>query len=116
LRNLLWAGGAGLFLTLGAAAAYAVPQNSPYATMVPPSAVDGYDNSPAYGNQDYGYESGPMAEGRSTYMAPEYGYDDPVYASDYGYSAPLAGRSFSAARGGHFGSGGGHFGRWTFHR
>jgi len=50
MRNLLLAGTAGLFLAIGAASAYAVPQNSPYATMVPPDAVDGYsgEQGPIY--------------------------------------------------------------------
>jgi hypothetical protein len=117
LRNLLLTGTAGLFLALGAANAYAVPQNSPYATIVPPGAVDGYsyDNRPAYGDQGYGYEREPMVERRSTYVDPEYGYGDPAYASDYGYSAPLRGGFyFGVQRGGYRGDG--YSGRWTFHK
>jgi hypothetical protein len=109
------AGTAGLFLTLGAVNAYAVPQNSPYATMVPPDAVDGYsyDNGPAYGDQGEGYGSEPV-ERRSAYVDPDYGYDDPGYAyPDYGYAAPLGGGLFFGA--GHFGHGG-HFAHRHFHR
>jgi hypothetical protein len=108
MRNLLLAGTAGLFLTLGAAAAYAVPQNSPYATMVSPDAVDGYstDNYPNYGNSG-------MIEGRSAYVDPQYGYDNPGYVDpgygEYASPAPVGGLFVGGGgRGGHFG--GGHFG------
>ena len=120
MRNILLAGTTGLFLALGAASAYAVPQNSPYATMVPPGAVDG-DAGP-YGQQypaypDSGYPDGYMTEGRSAYVDPAYvdgdpGYVDPGY--DYGYyGAPIGGGFYygGGRGGGHFGGGhGGHFG------
>jgi hypothetical protein len=106
MRNLLLTGAAGLLLTLGAAAAYAVPQNSPYATMLPPDAVDGYST-----DNDQGYGNSGMSEGRSTYVDPQYGYDDAGYAdTGYGYySSPApVGRLYFGGRGGHFG--GAHFG------
>ena len=118
MRNLLLAGTAGLILTLGAATAYAVPQNSPYATMVPPDAVDGYstDNDPNYNDPNYG-NSG-LIEGRSAYVDPQYGYNDPAYADPgYGYydsPAPVGGLFVGGGgRGGHFG--GGHFGSAVRH-
>jgi hypothetical protein len=112
MRNLLLAGTAGLFLAIGAASAYAVPQNSPYATMVPPDAVDGYSGS--YGEQgpiyaDPGYDG--MTEGRAAYVDPEYANDDPGYVDPgygYGYAAPVGGLYFGGGNGGHFH--GGHFG------
>src|SRR5580658_1768977 len=91
MRNLFLAGTAGLFLTLGAAAAYAVPQNSPYATMVPPDAVDGYvAGGPAYGCLGYaqGVDCAPtgMIEGRSAFVDPEYAYGGSGYADPgFGY-------------------------------
>ena len=122
MRNLLLAGSAGLFLALGAANAYAVPQNSPYATMVPPGAVDGYTSygTPVYPDQTYGYEdanpSGAV-EGRAAYVDSDDGYDgsgyvDPGYGY-YGYPGPIGGFNFGGGRGGHFSGGhfgGGHFG------
>jgi hypothetical protein len=109
MRNLLMAGTAGLFLALGAASAYAVPQNSPYATMAPPGAVDGYTqgNGPMYNDE-------PMVEGRSAYVDPDYGYSDPGYADpayvypDDGYSA--GGPIYFGGGGGGRHFGGGHFG------
>src|ERR1700688_739825 len=100
MRNLLMAGtAAGLFLALGAVNAYAVQQNSPYATMVPPGAVDGYST-------DDGYYYGDRVEGRSAYVDPDYGYSDDGYA-DNGYvtqyPAPVVGGFyFGGGRGGHF--------------
>ena len=118
MRNLLLAGVAGLFLAIGAADANAVPQNSPYATMVPPNAVDGYavGNGPVYGGEDYGYESEPAVQGRSAYVDPEYGYGDPAYASNYEYPAPLGGGFYGMGRAGYHGHDAGRFSRWTFHR
>jgi hypothetical protein len=113
MRNLLLAGTAGLFLALGAATAYAVPQNSPYATMVPPDAVDGYvaDNGPAYGCQGYAQDAGcpgGMIEGRSALVDPEYAYGGSDYIDPgYGYYGG------PRAMGGRFGDGrfgGGRFG------
>ena len=119
MRNILLAGTAGLFLTLGAASAYAVPQNSPYATMVPPSAVDGYqpDNGPSYVDPGYTYDNEPMIEGRAAEVDPYYGAPGYVYP-DYSV-APfvggglLFGGSGRHVEGRHFHSnhfGGGHFG------
>lgn len=72
MRNLLLIGSAAAALTLGAASAYAVPPNSPYATFEP-QAVDGQMAPPAYD------EGGPsllnpfgLFEGRSAYVAPGY--------------------------------------------
>ena len=66
LRNILMAGTAGLFIVLGAGYANAdncdVPYNSPYRTMGAYSAYCG----------DYGYPNGPMVEGRSAYVDPDY--------------------------------------------
>jgi hypothetical protein len=119
MRNLLIAGTAGLFLTLGAANAYAVPANSPYATMVPPGLVDGAtapDNS-----MDYMGSDPNLVEGRSAYIDPDYAYDDSGY-DDYGpqYYGPMGGGfygGYGGGRGGHFGGGhfgGGHFGGGHF--
>jgi hypothetical protein len=112
MRNLLKIGAAaGLLLTLGAATAYAVPQNSPYATMVPPGAVDGYgyDNG-YYGDAPvYGYDA--PVEGRSAYVDPSYGYDDGYVGDGYEtqYAGPIGGGFYyGGGRGGHFG--GHHFG------
>jgi hypothetical protein len=110
MRNALLAGTAGLLLCLGAAAAYAVPQNSPYATMVPPDAVEGYTtgNDPGYGND-------AMIEGRSAYVDPDYDNQDYVDPG-YGYtgSPGFGGGAFvGGGRGGHFG--GGHFGNGVRH-
>ena len=118
MRNLLLAGAAGLFLAIGAANAYAVPQNSPYATLVPPNAVDGYDSGsgPVYGGQDYGYESEPTVQERSAYVDPEYGYGDPAYASNYEYPAPRGGSFYGMGRGRYHEHDVGGLGRWTFHR
>ena len=88
MRTMLVAGTAALFLALGGASAYAVPPNSPYATMVPPGAVD--YNVP-------GYNYGPMVEGRSAYVeepgyvyrAPAYRVRPDYYDYDYGYGAPF---------------------------
>ena len=106
MRSLFMAGTAGLFLALGAADAHAVPQNSPYATMVPPGAVDGYNSEPApmYGDQDYGDAT---IEGRSAYVDPD--YDAYPY---YGNAYPNYRGGFYFG-GGHFGHhfGGGHFNR-----
>jgi hypothetical protein len=122
MRSLLLAGSAGLFLALGAANAYAVPQNSPYATMVPPDAVDGYtpNGGAFYPDQTYGYEDGSPSgtvEGRAAYVDPDDGYDGPGYVDPgygyYGYPGPIGGFNFGGGRGGHFGGGhfgGGHFG------
>jgi hypothetical protein len=106
MRNLLLAGTAGLFLALGASGAYAVPPNSPYATMVPPGAVDGappYDE-PVYGDGD----AGPMIEGRAAYVDPGYAYGAPDYDDPgYGYDA--------APVGGFWFGGGHHFGGHIHH-
>jgi hypothetical protein len=107
MRNLLMAGTAGLFITLGAASAYAVPQNSPYATMVPPGAVDGYqpDTGPSYIDPNYTYGNEPMVEGRAAEVDPY--YSDPGYVyPDYG--APLVGGGFFFGSGRHFDGGGFH--------
>ena len=82
MRTMLVAGTAALFLALGGASAYAVPPNSPYATMVPPGAVDynapGYNDGPYYGDR-------AIVEGRSAYIEePGYVYRAPAYR-DYGY-------------------------------
>ena len=128
MRGLLLAGTAGLFLAFGAANAYAVPPNSPYATMVPPDAVDGYSqNGVAYPDQGYGYvygdaNSSGTIEGRAAFVDPDYGYDDPGYVDPgygyYGYPGPVGGFSFGGGRGGHFSGGhfGGHFGGGPRHR
>src|ERR1700744_2192334 len=101
MRNLLMAGAAaGLFIALGAANAYAVPQNSPYATMVPPGAVDDYGQAP-----DSGYYAAPV-EGRSAYIDPDYDNgDDYYYGGDYSpdYGAPVVGVGYYGV------GGGGHF-------
>jgi hypothetical protein len=78
MRNLLLAGTAGLFLSLGAATAYAVPQNSPYATMVPPDAVDGYIPPPVY---VVPADGAVMVDGRSAYVegTPVYAPAQPTY-------------------------------------
>jgi hypothetical protein len=94
MRSLLLAGTAGLFLALGAASAYAVPPNSPYATMVPPGAVDGYQQNgavyPGYGNDDS--DSPGIVEGRAAFVDPDYGYDDPGYVDPgYGYYGHFGG-------------------------
>ena len=125
MRNLLLAGTAGLFLAFGAASAYAVPQNSPYATMVPPDAVDGYsgyEQAPVYADPGYNPGYGVMNEGRAAYVDPEYanddpGYVDPGYGYGYGYPA-VGGFYFGGGRGGHFHGGhfgGGHFGGGARH-
>jgi hypothetical protein len=126
MRGLLLAGTAGLFLSFGAANAYAVPPNSPYATMVPPDAVDGYSqNGAAYPDQSYGYgdpDSSGMIQGRAAFVDPDYGYDDPGYVDPgygyYGYPGPVGGFNFGGGRGGHFSGGhfGGHFGGGPRHR
>jgi hypothetical protein len=107
MRNLLLAGTAGLFVALGAANAYAVPQNSPYATMVPPGAVDGYapDDSPVYGAP---LLADPMVEGRSAYVDPDSDYVDPGYGYGYGYG--YGGPAYFGGGGGGFYHGGGHHG------
>jgi hypothetical protein len=82
MRTMLIAGTAGLFLALGGASAYAVPPNSPYATMVPPGAVD--YNAPGYNYGTY-YNPG-VVEGRSAYVEePGYVYRAPAYRPYYGY-------------------------------
>jgi hypothetical protein len=119
MRNLLMAGAAtGLFLALGAANAYAVPQNSPYATMVPPDAVDGY--SPTAPDDGYYYGDPAPVEGRSAYVDPD--YDQGYYGDGYDtqYVAPIDGGFYygGGGRGGHFGGGhfhGGHFGGGARH-
>jgi hypothetical protein len=130
MRSLLLAGTAGLFLALGAANAFAAAPNSPYAIMVPPDAVDGYpQNGAAYPGQRYGYDdvdSSGMVEGRTAFVDPDYGYDDPGYVDPgyYGYPGPVGGFNFGGGRGGHFGGGhfgghhfgGGHFGGGPRHR
>jgi hypothetical protein len=80
---MLVAGTAAVFLALGGASAYAVPPNSPYATMVPPGAADynapGYDYAPDYNQR-------VIVEGRSAYVEePGYVYRAPAYRPDYGY-------------------------------
>jgi hypothetical protein len=108
MRNILMAGtAAGLFLALGAVNAYAVPQNSPYATMVPPGAVDGYSTMAPDDGYYYG-DSAPV-EGRSAYVDPYYaddGYDGGGYVTQY--PAPLGGGFYYGGGHGHFH--GGHFG------
>jgi hypothetical protein len=114
MRNLLLAGTAGLFLAFGAASAYAVPQNSPYATMVPPAAVDGYTpDGSAYAcpgdSAQVGCPDG-MVEGRAAVVDPDYAYGDPAYiapAFGFGYGGFGYGGGFRG-NGGHFA--GGHFG------
>ena len=97
MRTMFIAGAAGLCLALSAASAYAVPQNSPYATMAPPGAVDGYNS---YSGPVYGYENEPMVEGRSayveddpgyvtTYRAPAYRYERPAYVYERRYRDPF---------------------------
>ena len=110
MRNLLMAGAtAGLFLAFGAASAYAVPQNSPYATMVPPGAVDGY--APTAPDDGYYYGDPAVVEGRSAYVDPD--YDQTYVGDDYDtqYAAPVYGGGFyyGGGRGGHFGGGHGDF-------
>lgn len=112
MRTLLVAGTTGLFLALGAASAYAVPPNSPYAVMAPPEAVDGAVvpvNGPVYVAPRYDedivvtrpsiVEPEPVIEGRAAYVtAPDYAYEPAytyarpryVYAEPaYRYPAPL---------------------------
>ncbi|MGA2042893.1 MAG: hypothetical protein ABSG83_05925 [Roseiarcus sp.] len=117
MRKLILFGTTAVALAAGVSGAYAVPQNSPYAVMAPPQAVDGYsDQGPIYSDPGYG-DSG-MIEGRAAVVDPDYGYDDPGYAYGYGYGydpAPVGGFYFGGGgggRGGHFRghSGGGHFG------
>jgi hypothetical protein len=127
MRSLLLAGAAGLSLALGAANAYAVQPNSPYAIMVPSGAVDGYtnDGGTIYPDQGYGYEGGNPSgtvEGRAAYVDPDDGYGGPGYVDPgdgyYGYPGPIGGFNFGGGRGGHFGGGhfGGHFGGGPRHR
>lgn len=120
MRSLLLAGTAGLLIALGATGAYAVPANSPYATMVPPGAVDGAtapDYDAPYMDQGYGYDdAGPpaMIEGRSAYVDADDGaaYVDPGYDPGYyyDYPAPVGGFFFGGGgfHGGHHGHFGGH--------
>ena len=81
MRNILLAGAAGLFIALGTGYANAdncsVPYNSPYRTMGAWSAFCG----------DYGHPNGPIVEGRSAFVDPDYdAYPDDVYPdADYGY-------------------------------
>jgi hypothetical protein len=87
MRTMLVAGTAGVFLALSAASAYAVPPNSPYATMVPPGAVDG--EAPYYGQP----RGEVIIEGRSAYVEddPGYVYRAPAYRAvrpDYVYVEP----------------------------
>ena len=95
MRNLLLAGTAGLFVAFGAVSAEAVTQNSPYATMAPPDAVDGYVTEP-----DPVYvvpRSDGMIEGRAAYVdegpayvpvQPHYVY--PARRYHYEYYRPYA--------------------------
>jgi hypothetical protein len=91
MRTLLVAGTAGLFLALGAASAYAVPPNSPYATIAPLDTVDGAVvtpvNGPVYVAPRYEEDVvvGPpaavepetgMIEGRAAYIE-----DQPLYVT-----------------------------------
>jgi hypothetical protein len=116
MRNLLLAGTAGLFLSLGAATAYAVPQNSPYATMVPPDAVDGYvaDNGLSNGCQGYVQDVGcppaGMTEGRSAFVDPEYAYGGWGY-TDPGFGYYGDSRAMGSRFEGGYGHGGNHGGR-----
>jgi hypothetical protein len=71
MRKLFLIGSAAAALTLGAASAYAIPPNSPYAIWEP-QAVDGQMAPPAYD------QGGPsllnpfgLFEGRSAYVAPD---------------------------------------------
>ena len=115
MRKLVLLGAAASALVLGAASAYAVPQNSPYATMVPPDAVDGYapyDNqAPYYG--DPGTSGGGVVEGRSAYVGDDsdYGYGDPGYVvvdPGFGYGG-FGGGGYGGGHGGFGRGGGGHF-------
>ena len=119
MRKHLLFGTTAVAFAMGASGAYAVSQNSPYAIMAPPQAVDGYDQTPVYA--DPGYSDSGMIEGRAAVVDPDYGYDDPGYAYGYGYGydpAPVGGFYFGGGgggRGGHFGGhsgghSGGHFG------
>ena len=71
MRKMFLLGAAAAALLLGAANAYALPPNSPYAIFVPES-VDGA-NSGAAG---YWNPLGAVFEGRSAYVAgaPDYAY------------------------------------------
>jgi hypothetical protein len=127
MRSLLLAGTAGLFLALGAASAYAVPPNSPYATMTPSDNSQAYSDDAyydrgqvysgrgeVYSDPGYDYDGGPVA-GRAAYMDPgygDYGYGDPGYVDPgyayYGYPAPVVG-GFSFGGGHGWRHGGGHW-------
>lgn len=84
MRNLLLAGTAGLFVALGAASAYAVAPSSPYATMVPPAAVDGYV-APAPVIVE---TPAPIYEGRAAYVEPDGTMVAPAPVVTPGYVAP----------------------------
>lgn len=105
MRKSILLGASALCVVLGGAAAYAVPANSPYAVMVPPSAVDGYDDQGPI--IDPGYGNSGMIEGRSTYVDPAYLAGDPGYG--YGYDQGPVGGFYFGGGGGGFGRGGGHF-------
>jgi hypothetical protein len=84
MRNLLLAGTAGLFVALGGASAYAVPASSPYATMVPPAAVDGYvPPAPLVVERP-----ARLYEGRSAYIAPDGTMVGPARVVGPAYVAP----------------------------
>jgi hypothetical protein len=103
MRNILIAGAAGLFLVLGAGYANAdncdAPYNSPYRTMGAWSSACG----------DYGYPNayGPVVEGRSAYVDPDYGV--------YPYAYPDADDGFYGV-GGWEGGRAGSFGHRHFRR
>jgi hypothetical protein len=108
MRKTLLLGTTAVMLALGAATAYAVPPNSPYAILVPGAVDDGimFDGGPAYvaGDPGYGYQGGalsgpgwidpaPMTEGRSAYL-----YGDPGYGVDPYVSAPKGSADYPRSR------------------
>ena len=109
MRSILMAGTAGLFLVLGAGYANAdncaVPNNSPYRTMGAWSSACG-----DYGNPGY---DGPIVEGRSAYVDPDYGVD-PYYAYPDADDGFYGSGGWEGGRGGSFGHG--HFGGGHFRR
>jgi hypothetical protein len=114
MRTLLTIGAtAGLFLALGGAA-YAVPPNSPYATILPPDAVDGA--APAAPDDGAVYTDPYLVEGRSAYIDPDYDYGADVDADtyDWQYSAPVGGGIYFGGDAGRFH--GGHFGHHWMRR
>ena len=108
MRSILMAGTAGLFLILGGGYANAdncdVPYNSPYRTMGAWSSECGDYGGPTYG---------PMVEGRSAYVDPDYDYPDYGDAYPYDGGGFYYGGGWEGGRAGNFGHGhfGGHFRR-----